>query len=167
MKLKKLLVLGFGVAGLALNANAIVQPAPVFKKLKQEGALVYYSGSATLQGEFWYPISNSEREVIGDQLCFDVPDPQSKLIPREADDQRSTWFCFKDTQQAIKQLGLTELAKQKVCELRGTATVEVTNYVVDKEQTDTNDRAELVAVIKPPEAVTLKLLGEEGASCQE
>lgn len=138
----------------------------VFKKIKQEGSLVYYAGSVTLEGEFWYPISMSEREVIGDQLCFNVADTNAKLIPREQDDTRSPWFCFKDTQPAAEQLGLTELAKLKVCELKGKVTVKVTNYVVDKAETDTNDTAVLVAVVKKPESVLVKLQNEDSSSCE-
>lgn len=137
-----------------------------FKKMKQEGSLVYYSGTTSLEGEFWYPISVSEREMIGDQICFNVAEQDAHKIPRDSDDTRSPWFCFKDTQTVVREFGLTEFAKLEVCELKGKASIEVTNYVVDKAQTDTNDVAELVKLVKKPEAVTVKLLAEGGESCE-
>jgi hypothetical protein len=38
--------------------------------------------------------------------------------------------------------------------------------VVDKEQTETNDIAELVKVVKKPETVSVKLLEEGGTPCE-
>ncbi|MFZ1388203.1 MAG: hypothetical protein WBP46_15235 [Thiolinea sp.] len=137
-----------------------------FKKIKQQGSLVSYSGTVTLEGEFWYPIGSGDQEIIGNQLCFNVTDQDSKLIPRDKDDTRSAWFCFKDTQQAAEQLGVSEFADMEVCEVKGKVSVEVTNYVVDKEQTDTNDVAELLKVVKKPETVTVKLLNEGGTPCE-
>lgn len=164
MKLKTLIYLTL-LASLASVSYADMSDTS-FKKLKQEGALVYYTGSVTLEGEFWYPISASEQEMIGDQVCFDVAEQDGKKIPRDSDDSRSPWFCFKDTQQAVEQFGLTDFAKLKVCELRGKATIEVSNYVVDREETETHDVAELVKLVGKPETVTLKLLAEGGEPCQ-
>lgn len=117
---------------------ATADSAVGLKKAKQEGFLAYYSGSVTLAGEFWYPIAAGEREVVGDQLCFNMDEKDAQLIPREPDDTRSPWFCFKKTPQAVKRLGLTELARLNVCELRG-----------------------------KPQKVTAKLLYEGGGACDE
>ncbi|HMT93260.1 hypothetical protein [uncultured Thiothrix sp.] len=165
MKLNLYLLMGWLAA--SSNSSWAANETVGFIKQKQEGSLVYYSGSVVLEGEFWYPIVEGEREVVGDQLCFTVAEKDAKLIPRDQDDTRSPWFCFKDTKQSIEQLGLTEFAKLKACELRGKATLEVTNYVVDKEQTETNDRARLVKVIKQPETVTVKVLYVGGGACED
>ena len=162
----KIKFLALALLAVVLPTHA-AEPVSAFTKTKQEGSLVYYAGTGTLEGEFWYPIAAREQEVIGNQLCFNVSDQDVKLIPRDADDQRSAWFCFKDTEEAAKQLGLTEFAKKSVCEIKGKATVEITNYVVDREETDTNDRAELVNIMKKPDTLTIKLAQEDGSTCEE
>lgn len=137
-------------------------------KFKQEGSLVYYNGSVTVAGEFWYPIAEGEREVVGDQVCFSVAEKDANLIPREPGDTRSPWFCFKDTEATVKSIGLTEMAKLKdICELRGKAKLEVANYIVDKEESDVNDLADLVKIVEKPQEISVKVLYEGGGSCEE
>lgn len=161
----KLLILSVLLSSMVMPVKATESMSP-FKQTKQEGSLVYYSGTATLEGEFWYPIGSGDQEIIGDNVCFNVADSDSNLIPRDKDDERTAWFCFKDTQETAKELGISDFARMKVCEIKGKVTVEVTDYVVDKEETETFDVATLVKVVKKPEAVTIKLLQEDGSACE-
>jgi len=120
-----------------------------FKKINQKGSHFYYSGKVILEGEYRYSKSDEDQEVIGDQVCFHPSKKDGKLIPRDNDDHRSPWFCFENTQQAKNLLDLSDLLKNpKVCEVSGVVTVEITNYVVDKAETETNDIAYLVKIIK-------------------
>jgi hypothetical protein len=119
-----------------------------FRKQREKGSLVYYSGAAIVEGKFSYSSTKEDQERIGDQVCFYPTKKDGKLIPRE-DDQRMPWFCFTDTRQAKELLGISELIKNpEVCNVTGQATIEIRNYVVDKAETGTNDTAELVRVIE-------------------
>jgi len=136
-----------------------------FKKQKSKGSLVYYTGSVIIEGEFTYSKTDEDQEVIGDQVCFYPIKKDGKLIPREKD-LRDPWFCFKDTKRAIDLLGISKLIKDpKVCNISGNATVELTNYVVDKAETETNDIADLVKVIKESKPVTKKF-SKNGQECK-
>ena len=69
--------------------------ASEFKKINQKYSLTYYSGEITIEGTFEYSKSNSWQELIYNQVCFFPTDKDRKLIPRDEDDSRSQWFCFK------------------------------------------------------------------------
>ena len=122
--------------------------ASELKKVNRKGNLIYYSGEIIIEGTFEYAKSTDWQELIYNQVCFFPADKDRKLIPRDEDDSRSQWFCFKDTQQAKKLLGIAELLENEaVCSVSGITTVRIRDYIVDRNETNTNDRAELVQVI--------------------
>jgi hypothetical protein len=137
-----------------------------FKKIRQNGSLVYYSGRVILKGEYEYYKSEEVQEVMGDQVCFRPSKKDGKLIPRDKDDYRMPWFCFKNAQQAKDLFGMADLINNpKVCKISGVATVEVTNYVVDRAETETNDTANLVKIIKKSKPKA-EFFSKSGHRCQ-
>jgi hypothetical protein len=137
-----------------------------FQKIRQKGSLSYYSGKVIIEGEYRYSKSDEDQEIMGDQVSFYASKKDAKLIPRDTDDPRMPWFCFKDTQQAKDLLGIIELLKSpKVCEVSGVATVEITNYFIDKGGAETNDIAELVKVIKKSKP-RVRQFSKNGQECK-
>jgi hypothetical protein len=137
-----------------------------FKKINQKGDHFYYSGNIILEGKFDYSRAYDEYDFTGDQVCFVPSEKYGTLIPRDKDDSRMPWLCFKNTKQAKDLLGLSDLLKnQKICEISGIAIVEIADYVVDKSETETNDIATLVKVIKKSKPST-KHFFNDGNKCQ-
>ncbi|MEN6348894.1 MAG: hypothetical protein ABFD08_05765 [Syntrophomonas sp.] len=164
MKLKTMLLLllfmTFSITSLAADK------AVGFKKINQKGDYFYYSGNVILKGKFDYSRAVDENDFAGDQVCFVPSEKYGTLIPRDKDDSRMPWFCFKNTRRAKDLLGLSDLLKNpKICEISGTATVEIVNYVVDKRETETNDIATLVKVINKSKLST-KNFSNDGQKCQ-
>jgi hypothetical protein len=136
-----------------------------FKKQKENKSLVYYSGAVIVEGKFTYSNSKLNQEIIGDQLCFHPTQKDGALIPRD-NDKRAPWFCFKDSKRAKDLLGISKLLKDPtVCSISGIATVEISNYVVDRAETDTNDVTDLVKVIKKSEPITRPYF-KNGQECE-
>jgi hypothetical protein len=136
------------------------------KKINQKGNYFYYSGNVILEGKFNYSRADDEFDFTGDQVCFVPSEKYGILIPRDKNDSRMPWFCFKNTKQAKDLLGLSGLLKNpKICEVSGIAIVEIANYVVDKNETETNDVATLVKVIKKSKPST-KHFFNDGNKCQ-
>jgi hypothetical protein len=76
------------------------------------------------------------------------------------------WFCFKDSKRAKDLLGMSELLKNPaVCNVSGNAAVEISNYIVDKAETNTNDMADLIKVIKKSEPTT-KMFSNSNQECK-
>lgn len=136
-----------------------------FKKEGQTGSLVRYSGSVILEGKYLYSRSQDDQEMIGDKVCFYPSHKDAGLIPRE-NDKRAPWFCFNDTKRAKEVLLLSMLLNDpKVCSVEGSATLEISNYVVDRAETNTNDTADLVRVIDLSKPAT-KQFTKSDAECK-
>jgi hypothetical protein len=135
-----------------------------FKKENQKGPLVYYSGRVILEGDFTYSKSQEDQEMIGDQVCFSPSRKDGKSIPRE-NDKRAPWFCFKDSKRTKDILGITGLLSDPtVCSVTGHATLEISHYVADLAETNTNDTADLVRVITISKPTT-KGFSHNGQAC--
>lgn len=118
-------------------------------KIKDDGRFVFYDGVITVSGKY--------REVhpqnpIGGQLCFYPDSEAAALIPRDGSgvDDRAPWFCFKDQVKAKEKFGIDEKKifgdNESQC-IEGQATVQVSNYVVDKLEGETFDTASLDKIV--------------------
>ncbi|WP_225765075.1 hypothetical protein [Stenotrophomonas sp. Marseille-Q4652] len=100
-----------------------------------------------LSGEFRYQPSSLE----GEQICF-YPDPAGqqsilRAIKMSADQYgHDVWFCFNDTEEAAKLLGVSLKLAPTVCGFEGRASVSVSGYLPNLEEGDAVDLASLDAV---------------------
>lgn len=115
---------------------------------REEGAYFHYVGELSLDGVYSY--HGPKDEIIGDQVCFYPAKEFTGFIPRDSNDLRDAWFCFRNTSMAKKIFAInTSLFDDPaICSATGTATVRITNYMVDKTEGDVNDLADLVEVTK-------------------
>ncbi|MCL2076746.1 MAG: hypothetical protein FWH15_10030 [Betaproteobacteria bacterium] len=113
----------------------------------QEGNLVFYTGSVTLSGEFTRRTDRLTLELLGDKLCFSAVGVSAKLIPRE-DDSRAPWFCFSNGQEAMQMLQVpASKPPEGKCGYSGEATLTVTRYIADRNESCVSDMAQLIDVI--------------------
>lgn len=123
-------------------------------QIKDDGRLVSYQGSITVSGRYQEIYSNSP---IEGQLCFFPDSETAHLIPREVNaqdsgksDDRIAWFCFKNQDEAKKIFGINDadiFDDKKIECIEGKATVQVSNYIVDKLEGDVFDTANLDKVV--------------------
>lgn len=90
-------------------------------------------------------------EPTDDTACFYPNDETGYLIPRDPNlygpnsgDHRMTWFCFSNQDEAKVMLGITDDIETHL----GTATIQVSEYVVDRAESEVWDTAQLDAVHK-------------------
>jgi hypothetical protein len=109
---------------------------------EQKIPLIRYSGTATVSGEY-QAFTMFDMPIV----CF-VPDEDSKnLIPRIASDERDpAGFCFTlwsktNVEEARAMLGITG------DEIKGKATLVISDYVEDMREIEAFDEARLVEVI--------------------
>ncbi len=135
------------------NTNTVVK-STTLQKLRTDDRYVYYSGSITVSGKY------KELEpttLLGGQLCFYADAETGYLIPRDPNlwgegnaDTRLPWFCFKDQATAKTLFGINDdvvFRDTAVACIQGKATVEVSNYVVDKLESEVFDTAELGSIV--------------------
>jgi hypothetical protein len=118
-----------------------------FVALHTEGSLTYYQGTATLQGKVERRTDETWLELMGDLVCFEASGASKALIPRTPDDSRAAWFCFDDDKETMKLLRLPRSAAKGTCGYEVQATVRVTGYVVNREESEVTDVAKLVSVV--------------------
>ncbi|NLR74490.1 hypothetical protein [Leeia aquatica] len=128
------------LCALALGAQA----APALQRHHQKDALVYYSGEVVVSGQY---LQDSSDELLGDTLCFTPDKATAGLIPREKGDTRSAWFCFDPQTKARSMLKLPAKPAKGQCGFKGTATLRIGHYVVNTEQSDVYDTAQLLQVV--------------------
>jgi len=119
----------------------------VLIKIKEEGFLVRYSGSITVSGIYR---ENYPETMLGGELCFYADDKSGYLIPRDSGDRRNPWFCFNDQDEVKAQFGIDDakiFADPAVKCISGNATVQVSDYVVNKMESSVFDTAALVKII--------------------
>jgi len=84
--------------------------------------------SLALSGRFEHRTDPASLEMLGGLVCF-YPSPESaKLLPRPPSDTRLAWFCFTNTENARKRLGIPGKAAKGGCGYAGQATVRVVKY---------------------------------------
>ncbi|WP_151810356.1 hypothetical protein [Acinetobacter bereziniae] len=138
MKIKKILLA-------AILSFPLITYAEGLKLKNSTGEFDQYTGQITVSGEYSYYF---EDEVLGDVVCFHPYAPTDKLIPRKANDQRSRWFCFDQTSQAIKLFKINKKSKQGYEGYSGHATVTVGDYAVYRGESEGFDTAKLISVKK-------------------
>lgn len=138
-----------------LNQNYLNEQKPTtvkakntLKKIKEDKRFVYYEGSITVSGKYqeFFP-----EALLGGKLCF-YPDKETEyLIPRNENlgierDTRTPWFCFANQNKAKEMFGINDnqiFSDKTVQCIQGKATVEISNYVIDKLEGEVFDTANL------------------------
>jgi hypothetical protein len=132
---------------------------------RTEGAYIHYAGELVLDGLYSYYGQNDE--VIGDQVCFYPEKEFTRFIPRERNDHRDAWFCFRNTSQAkaIFAIDHSLFDDPTVCSVNGVGTIKISKYMVDQTEGDVNDLADLVEVTKKSQ-VSLKRRSGKNGDCR-
>jgi hypothetical protein len=127
--------IGFKVGGLAVMSLLVACAAH---------SAAPSAGSVVLSGTYTRRLDPTTRELHGEQVCF-FPDADSKgLVPREQGDRRLPWFCFSNRDRAALLLALPS---ERGCGHSGTATVAVSEYMVDRTESAVFDTARLDRVL--------------------
>lgn len=108
-----------------------------------EGAVNFYNGNIVVSGKIDI---NPHDEFFSGMLCMLVDKTTSHLIPRVGD-PRTPWFCFENLEDAITMLKINAERINKEC-FSGFATVEITDYQQDKNESEVSDLAKLVRVLE-------------------
>lgn len=129
---------------------------------RTEGGHFHYVGELSFDGVYSY--HGPKEEIGGDQVCFYPAKEFTRFIPRDSNDQRDAWFCFRNTSKAKNMFSInTRLFDDPaVCSATGTATVRITNYMVDQTEGDVNDLADLVEVAKESQPSIKRRSGKNG-----
>ena len=83
--------------------------------------------SLSLTGRYEYRADSDSLEMLGGLVCFYPNTESAKLLPRLPTDKRLSWFCFTNTKQSKRLLGIP-LSTKTNCGLAGRATVQVSEY---------------------------------------
>lgn len=122
-------------------------------KTSEDDTYVHYSGNITIKGTYSESINTP---FLGDTLCFYADKETGYLIPRDPNlygenngDNRAPWFCFKNQQEAKDMFGIndSEVFKNSVECIEGTAEIEISEYTVNKMEAEVWDTAKLEKVI--------------------
>lgn len=132
---------------LSICVNAENRPHEHLVKTNTKGNLVYYSGRVTVSGTIERRTDDDSTEMIGDQVCLFPEKVSAKVIPRGTDDSRDPWFCFSNRIAAMKLLQVPNQKPKGVCGYRLEATVQVTDYIVNFNESEVFDTARLVQVV--------------------
>ena len=134
---------------LAAATHVCAEDAPKERLIKQrtKGGLIYYSGLVTVSGKVERRTDDDSIEMLGDQLCMFPDKISAKVIPREPDDSRIPWFCFSNRIAAMKQLQVPSQKPKGSCGFHLEATIQVTDYVVNRAESEVFDTARLVRVV--------------------
>lgn len=115
-----------------------------FKEVGRDGRYVEYQGELTLTGRFERLQDSITLDWRGDRVCFYPDTTQAKLLPRVFASNKPAMFCFNNTRSAINALGLPPQPPAGACGMVGTATVDISRYVVENGMGETYDLATLV-----------------------
>jgi hypothetical protein len=135
---------------LLLTLCAAVVPAyseEGFRLQAKQGRLAYYTGEATISGDYEWRFDDETLQHIGDLVCFYPKEASASLIPRAMDDKRVPWFCFSQQEDARKMLKIPSKRPNGNCTYTGEATIVIADYVVNLRESEVNDEARLVKVI--------------------
>jgi hypothetical protein len=120
-------------------------------KIKTEGELTYYQGAIVVSGVF----KLNTQDEFQSGVCFVPKGTTAKLIPRE-NDKRMAWFCFSNNEVALQLLNINEKQSHGMCKFEGAATIQISDYIVDKTESEVSDLAKLVKVISSEKPRTKK-----------
>ncbi len=116
-----------------------IEPFDSSSPLSDKNYSIAFSGPITITGKYFQLGPN---EMFGDRVgvCFSDVDYNSiEIIPREANDTGSPWFCFTNSAFADKELGTTG---------SGIATITIDDYTHIYYPSEVWDTATLVKVVK-------------------
>lgn len=153
----------FGLVSVLIACSALAAESRQGLELQRtEGTHFHYVGQLSLAGVYSY--HGPKDEILGDQVCFYPSKEFAGFIPRDGNDHRDAWFCFRNTSKAKSMFAInTRLFDDPdVCSATGTATVRITNYMVDRTEGDVNDLADLVEVAKESQASIQLRSGKNG-----
>lgn len=138
------------LACLLLCFSGIASAAEGLTRGNKDGPYVYYKGTVTVSGTFSRSTDREILEFFGDRLCFHTDKASAALIPANpvngAPDEPPS-FCFSNTKTAMRLLKVPGNITNRHCGYRGKATVTITGFVADLEETATFDTAKLIRVI--------------------
>jgi|SRR6185369_11629005 len=153
----------FGFASVLVVCSALAAESQQGLEMQRtEGAQFHYVGELVLDGVYSY--YGPKDEVIADQVCFYPTKEFTRFIPRESNDHRKAWFCFRNTSKAKTLFAVdTRLFDDPtVCSVNGAATVRITNYMVDRTEGDVNDQADLMEVTETSQTGIKRRSGNNG-----
>jgi len=133
----------------AFDASCAQINASPLSKMNSEGYLTYYEGSITVSGEYF----QDERDPFISSVCFYPKGPSALLIPRE-NDNRVPWFCFSNNELAMHLFKMPASPSGQICRHEGVATVQISNYVVNKLPSEVSDIAKLDKLLSSEKAST-------------
>jgi len=139
-------LIALSLLALSLTSMAATPISEALVKSRTKGTLIYYSGTITLTGTVDWRTDDETLDLIGDHVCFVPAGSSAKLIPREKSDSRSPWFCFSNQAMAMKSLGIPASKPNGACGYAIEATLVVTDYIANREESEVFDIARLVAV---------------------
>ena len=105
----------------------------------------YAEDQIKITGSYTYRTDEQSQEIIGDLACFTPDSASKKLIPRQENDRRDVWFCFNNSEQALKLLKVKSELNNK-CGYEAEAKVIIKDYKVYSGEGDGFDTANLVSV---------------------
>jgi hypothetical protein len=143
---------------LLTGAMAMTMPAYAaeFRHAYENPPYVYYSGTATLRGSFVRRLDKETLDLVGDHLCFYPSGPSRALIPRGDADRRMPWFCFSNQLSARRLLKMSRDKAADSCGFQGRATIVVSDYVVDRRESEAHDLAHLVRVVSAARPTSIR-----------
>ncbi len=163
-----IVVITLALVGCYQNRTENINPQPenadnktTLTKIKEEGRYVYYDGTITVSGKYQ---EYGPENLLGGELCFYADEKTGYLIPRDPNlwgenngDTRSPWFCFEDQNEAKEMFDINdeEIFSDKTTKcVQGKATIEISNYIVNKLQAAVFDTANLDKIISKEKYTT-------------
>jgi len=153
----------FGLVSVLIACSPLAAESRQGLELQRtEGAHFHYAGELSLDGVYSY--HGPKDEILGDRVCFFPAKEFTGFIPRDSNDHRDAWFCFRNTSKAktIFAINTRLFDDPSVCSVTGAATVRITNYMVDRTEGDVNDLADLVKVAKESQPSIKRRSGKNG-----
>ncbi len=102
----------------------------------------YYRGQLSVHGQY---LRRFDDEILGNDICFVVDQPQAQLLPRNDGNMRLEWFCFSNQDTAQQLFNLSNTPPRQACGYQGTATVTIAQYIAYIEESEGHDMARLLS----------------------
>lgn len=108
--------------------------------------IAFAENTMMVKGKYELRTDAESLEIIGDFVCFYPDSSSAKLLPRSAKDVRIPWFCFNNSTEAKKLLGISLTEDKSSCGVSGSALVKVKDYRVALGEGEQFDTATLLLV---------------------
>lgn len=151
-KIVFLILIGFLISGCDKNLPHESEDPPSstekpFIKINEDDDRIYYQGSATVSGIYreWNMMN-----MLGEVPCFEVDESDRNKLPYYFEGQNNE-FCFFEEQAMAKELlGINDggIFKDESVEcIEGKATVQISDYTLEKNEGEAISTAHLSKVI--------------------